>query len=98
MTPCLLSFALICIALSIGIWRRQTWAWYAGWLVFLLFAVQVAALIVFVFSSAQTTRTAVLGYTGIAGIVAFWTPIALWWKQRRKDFGKPRAQWKTSAS
>jgi len=91
MTPYLLGFALICIALSIGLQKRQHWVWYAGWALFLLFAIQIAALIAHVTSTAQTTRAAVPGYTGIAGIVLFWTPIVIWWAKRRHDFGKRRA-------
>jgi uncharacterized membrane protein YhaH (DUF805 family) len=91
MTPYLLGFALISIALSIGLQKRQRWVWYAGWAIFLLFAILVAALAAHVFSTAQTTRAAALGCTGVAGIALFWTPIAIWWAKRRHDFGKRRA-------
>jgi hypothetical protein len=88
----LLGFALVCIALSIGLWKRQRWVWYAGWALFLLFAILVAALVAHVFSTAQTTRAAALGYTGVAGIALFWTPIVIWWARRHHDFGKRRAR------
>lgn len=90
MPELLLCFAFVCIALSFGIWHRQKWAWYAGWIVFLLFAIQITAFIAHVTSTAQTARAAVPDYTGIAGIVLFWTPIVIWWAKRRHDFGKRR--------
>ncbi|ATC64054.1 hypothetical protein CMV30_08875 [Nibricoccus aquaticus] len=87
----LLGFAVVCIALSVGLQKRQLWVWYAVWALFLFFAIQIAALVAHVLSTAQTTRAAALGCTGAAGIALFWTPIAIWWAKRRNDFGKPRA-------
>jgi hypothetical protein len=91
MTPYLLSFAFICVAFSLGLQKRQRWMWYAGWLVFLLVAVSIVQLLVFVLSKSQTASSAIFGCTCIAGILLFWTSIALWWKNRRGDFRVPQS-------
>ena len=87
----LLGFAFVCIALSLGLWRRQAWVWYAGWAVFLLFGIQLAAFTAETLAMAETRADAFFGCMCVAGIALFWTTIAIWWKRSRREFGRHRA-------
>jgi hypothetical protein len=85
-TPYILTFAVICIALSFGLQKRSPWMWYFGWAFFYLFAAYFGQ---WFFAALYTAeKVSDLGYSLVylCGGLVLWMPATIWWAKKKSYF------------